>query len=122
LPWEIEVCRASILKSESEKERTAERSRSPKPDAYVGASLVGLIHAPAVSCDDILLPLVIMTALTSEADGAKPTAGFFTPATCHPSRKYCLTRAAEPAQMGVDMLVPAFATTLQLSDPRFPSE
>lgn len=80
------------------------------PEAKVGASSVGSIHPPAVFCDLILLPLRIMTALINEAGGLIPSAAFLTPLMCQPSRKYWRTRAAEPAQSGVDMLVPDLLT------------
>jgi len=57
---------------------------------------------------------LIITALSSAAEGVKASAGVLTPDGYHPSVKYWRARALKPATVGAAMLVPLMAIVLQL--------
>ena len=65
-----------------------------------------MTHAPLDVLYCIFCPEWIIVALTSAALGTRELPWTCVPVACQPSRKYCLTRAAPPAHVGVAMLVP----------------
>ena len=75
----------------------------PNPWSKFGYRVSPKAYAPVPV---ISRPLLMIIDLRRAAEGVKPFAGCGLPVGYHPSMKYCRTRVAAPAVVGVAMLVP----------------